>query len=164
MSNVSVAFKLLKPEETPEDHYEFFGFHMVYEIKMDFTRKARLVVEGRRTPDSMLSMYAGFASRESVQIVFTHAVLNDLEIFAANISSAYLQASCSSNYWTKFSSDFGEYQGQTALVVRAAYGLKEAGADSRNHRRYCMFHLGYKSSNGDNDVWMKPARNCRGEQ
>ena len=95
MKNVSVAFKLLKMGETPEDHYEFVCFHMVYDIKMHFTRKACLVAEGHNTPYPMVSTYAGFVIRESVRIAFTHAALNDLEIFAADISSAYLQAPCS---------------------------------------------------------------------
>ena len=63
MKNLSVAFKLLKTGETLEDHYKFVCFHMVYDIKMDFTRKACLVAEGHNTPDTMLSTYAGFVIR-----------------------------------------------------------------------------------------------------
>ncbi len=41
MSNVMPAFKVLKDDEpTPIGHH-FIGCHMIFDVKMDFTRKAR---------------------------------------------------------------------------------------------------------------------------
>ena len=65
---------------------------MVFDVKMDFTRKARWVLDGHKTPDPEGSTYAGVVSRESVRIAFTYAALNDLDIFAGDIQNAYLQA------------------------------------------------------------------------
>jgi hypothetical protein len=59
---------------------------------MDFTRKARWVLDGHRTPDIVGSTYDGVVSRESVRIAFTYAALNDLWVCAADIRNAYLQA------------------------------------------------------------------------
>jgi hypothetical protein len=42
---------------------------------MDFTRKARWVLDGHRTPDIVGSTYDGVVSRESVRIAFTYAAL-----------------------------------------------------------------------------------------
>jgi hypothetical protein len=64
--------------------------HLVYNVKMDFTRKARWVLDGHKTPDPIGSTYAGVVSRESVRIAFTYTTLNGLEVFAANIRNAYL--------------------------------------------------------------------------
>ena len=37
---------------------------------------------------------------------------------------------CSEKYYTKLGSEFGkDYEGRLAIVLRAAYGLKSAGAD-----------------------------------
>ena len=59
-----------------------------------------------------------------------YAALMELDIMAADIGNVYLQAPTSSKYYTKLGPEFGpEYEGCLAFVVRAVYGLKEAGAD-----------------------------------
>eukprot|EP00957_Ditylum_brightwellii_P054090 4096995-Ditylum_brightwellii.AAC.1 len=59
---------------------------------MDFTRKARWVLDGHKTVNPIGSTYAGVVSRESVRIAFTYAALNDLSVCAADIRNVYLQA------------------------------------------------------------------------
>ena len=66
--------------------------HLVFDVKMDLTRKARWVLDGHRTPNPIGSTYAGVVSRESVRIAFTYAALNQLDIGASDIRNAYLQA------------------------------------------------------------------------
>ena len=73
---------------------------MIYDIKMDFTRKVRLVAEWCRTPNLVTSTYAGVVSRESVRIAFTYAALNGLEVWAADVQNAFLQAPCYEKYYT----------------------------------------------------------------
>ena len=51
--------------------------------------------------------------------------------------------------------EFGSDCGKTAIVVRALYGLKSAGASFRNHLADCMRELGYVSCKADADVWLK---------
>ena len=158
MKNVSVAFEVLEDGKRPSPQHKFVRFHLVFDVKMDFTRKARLVAEGCNTPDPVNSTFAGVVSRESVRIAFTYAALNDLDVWAGDIQNAYLQAPCSEKYYTVMGKEFGsEFEGKKSLITRAAYGLKSAGADFRNHLRDCMKHLGYTSCLADPDVWMRPA-------
>ena len=132
---------------------------MIYDIKMDFIRKARLVAEGCRTPNPVTSTYAGVVSMESVRIAFTYAVLNGLDVWAADVQNAFLQDPCSEKYYTVCGPEFGsEFIGNLAITVRAAYGFKSAGAAFRNHLRDCMEHLGYESCKADPDVWMRSRR------
>ena len=42
-----------------------------------------------------MSTYAGVVSRESVRIALTYAALNGVDVVAANIRNAYLQATSS---------------------------------------------------------------------
>ena len=63
---------------------------MVFDVKMDFTRKFRWVLDGHKTPYPIGSTYIGAVSRESVRIAFTYTALNDLEVFAADIINAYM--------------------------------------------------------------------------
>eukprot|EP00957_Ditylum_brightwellii_P043524 3299918-Ditylum_brightwellii.AAC.1 len=59
---------------------------------MDFTCKARWVLDGHKTPNVNISTYAGVVLRESVRIGFIYAALNKLDVCTAAIRNAYLQA------------------------------------------------------------------------
>ena len=97
---------------------------MIYDIKMDFTRKSRLLSEGHRTPNPVTSNYTGVVSRESVRIAFTYAALNSLDVWAADLKDVFLQAPCSKKYYTVCGPEFGsDFIGNLAIIVRAAYGL-----------------------------------------
>ena len=164
MGNVSVAFKVLEDGKIPSAAHKKVPFHMIYDIKMDFTRKARLVAEGCRTPNPFTSTYAGVVSSESVRIAFIYAALNGLYVLAEDVQNAFLQAPCSKKYYTVSGPEFGgESIGKLAIIFRAAYGLKSAGADFRNHLRDCMEHLGYESCKADPDVWMRSATRADGQ-
>ena len=139
MHDVAVAFKLKDNDERIDKDYKYVGFHMVFGIKMDFTRRAHLVTDGHKVPDPAVSTYSGVVSRESLRIAFICTALNKLDIMAADIGNAYIQDLTSCKYYTKLGPEFRpDYEGCIAYIVRAAYGLIEAGADFRNHLRECM--------------------------
>ena len=153
---MAVAFNHLGENKNVPPGYEFALLHLIFDVKMDFTRKARLVFGGHKTSDPEGSTYAGVVSRESVRIAFTYAALMGLDIMAADIQNAYLSAPCSQKYYTVCGPEFGsELHGKKALVVRALYGGKSSGKDFRDHLRDCMEHLGYESCLADPDVWMR---------
>jgi hypothetical protein len=133
---------------------------------MDFTRKARWVLDGHLTPNPIGSTYAGVVSRESIQIAFTYAALNNVDICAANIRNAYLQQAPSSQKdYIVYGAEFGiENVGKVALIHRALYGGKSAGKDFRNHLRSYMRHLNFVSYPADPDVWMRPATHSGGSE
>ena len=66
---------------------------------MDFTRKARWVKDGHRTPDPKRSNYAGVVARDIIRIALTYAALNELEVTAANVRNAYLQTPSSEKHY-----------------------------------------------------------------
>ena len=79
---------------------------MTFEVKMDFTRKARFVANGAKTPYPKKSTYAGFVSIESVHITFTYTDLMGFDIMSADIQNAYLQAPMNEKYWTTCGPEF----------------------------------------------------------
>ena len=165
MKDISPAFDVINEGVNPPPQYKYVGFHLVFDINMGFTRNARLVAEGCKTPDPVTSTYAGVVSKESVRIAFTYAALNDLDVWAGDVHNAYLQAPCSEKYYTVLGHEFGtEFQGRKSIIIRAAYGLKNTGADFRNHIGDCMKHLGYVSCPADRDVWMRPATRGDGDK
>ena len=57
---------------------------------MDLTRKASLVVGGHQTNPPNESTYSSVVSRDSIQIAFMLAALNDLDVLSADVQGAYL--------------------------------------------------------------------------
>ncbi|KAI2494563.1 hypothetical protein MHU86_19978 [Fragilaria crotonensis] len=155
MAKVQVAFQVMDDKTNPPPTFQEIGCHLIYDVKMeDFQRKARLVAGGHMTDSPPAHvMYASVVSRESVRIALT---LNDLEVKTANIENAYLTAPVGEKIWCRLGPEFGENAGKKAIIVRALYGLKSAGASFRNHLADCMRHLGWESCKADPDVWMKP--------
>ena len=107
MYNVGVAFEI--PDEGAHAPYGWKQVtrHLVWDVKMDFTRKARWVLDGHKTLDPIGSTYAGVVSRESVCITLTYAELNDLDVFTADIQNAYLQALSSQKDYIICGPEFG---------------------------------------------------------
>ena len=139
MHNNSIAFQVLDDGVKAPPGWAKVTGHLVSDVKMDFTRKARWVLDGHKTPDPIGSTYAGVVSRESVRIAFTYAALNDIDVFAADVRNAYLQAPSSQKDYIICGPEFGlENVGKIALIQRALYGGKSAGKDFRNHLRSCM--------------------------
>ena len=64
----------------------------IWYVKMEFTCKAIWVLDGHKIPDPIGSNYAGLVSRESVRTAFTYSALNGIEVCAADIRNAYLNA------------------------------------------------------------------------
>ncbi len=163
MYNVSIAFEILDHDEPVPPGWTPSSGHIIFDVKMDFTRKARWVKDGHKTADPDWSTYAGFVSRDSVRIAFTYAALNGLDICAADIKNAYLQAPASEKHYITCGAEFGlENVGKKALIRRALYGGKSAGADFWKHLRSCMEFLNFQSCKADPDVWMRPATKSDG--
>ena len=69
MKNVRVAFEVLPEGTAPPYTYKPLECYIVFDVKMDFTCKARFVANGSNTSDPEESKYASVVSRESVRIV-----------------------------------------------------------------------------------------------
>ena len=157
MLKVRIAFKTLGDDESPPPTFQEMGCHiLVYDIKMEnFQRKARLVAGGHMTEvSSGMMTYASVVSRESVRIALTLAALNNLEVKTADIKNA--STSIGEKISCTLGPEFGGDAGKRAIIVRALYGLKLAGASFCNHLADCMRHLGWESGKADHDVWYKP--------
>ena len=121
--------------------------------------------DGHSTPDPTTSAYAGVVSRESVRVSLTYAALMNINVMAADIQNAYLQAPSSEKDYIICGPEFGlENVGKVALIKRALYGGKLAGRDFWHHLRSCMDFLVFASCRGDPDVWRRAATKKNGEK
>jgi hypothetical protein len=142
MERVGIAFEFIEnwtPEQVRQGlaRGDFVGYqeidcHMVFDVKMDLTRKARFVAGGHTTETPLSLAYSSVVSHDSVRIAFLLAALNDVDVFSCDISNAYLNAPCQEKIWFVAGPEFGSRQGQVVKIVRALYGLKLSGASWRS--------------------------------
>jgi hypothetical protein len=156
MTEVRKAFELLPDGMTAPVGYQKIPCHMIFDVKMeDFKRKARLVAGGHKTEAPATITYASVVSRETVRIALMLAALNDLQVKVGDVLNAYITAPVKEKVWTVLGPEFGQDAGKSAIIVRALYGLKSAGAAFRAHLASFMRQMGYKSCKADPDLWLK---------
>ncbi len=155
MRNNAIAFELLQPGDSIPIGYTKISLHMVFDIKIDFTRKAHLVAGGHLTQVPSNLTYSSVVSRESIRIMFLITALNDLHILSADIGNAYLNAPNREKVYAIAGKEFGSKAGEIVIIVRALYGLKSAGAAWRSHLASSLHAIGYKSCLADPDIWLR---------
>ena len=77
------------------------------------------------------------------------AAHNDLEVKLGIILHAYVQAPVIEKVWTNLYPEFGKDTRKTAVIVKALYGLKSAGASFKSHLARYMEFMGYQSCKAD---------------
>jgi hypothetical protein len=102
-------------------------------------------------------MYSSVVSRDSVQLAFLIAGLNDLDVLAGDVTNACLNASCCEKIWFEGGVETGEDRGKVLLVPRALYGLKSSGAAWRADLAATLRDIKFTSSQAGPDVWIRSA-------
>ncbi|KAL7488166.1 LOW QUALITY PROTEIN: hypothetical protein ACHAW6_013755 [Cyclotella cf. meneghiniana] len=74
--------------------YQEITCHLVFNVKMGFTCKARFVANGSKTEAPLSITYSSVVSQDCGRLAFLIAVLNDLDIMSCDIGNAYLNAPC----------------------------------------------------------------------
>jgi hypothetical protein len=120
IASVGIAFKQLPDGKDAPIRYQFIECHMIFDVKLD--GKARMVAAGHmaEAPPAMMT-YASVVSQESVRIALTIAALNDLDVKASDVMTAYLTAPCEERVWTILGAEFGRDAGKKAIIRAASH-------------------------------------------
>jgi hypothetical protein len=104
MFNIGIAFEVLEDGASASKGWNKAIGHIIWDVKMDFTRKASWVLDGHKQADP--------------------------EVCAADIRNAYLQEPSSNKDYITCGPELRiEREGKVALIHRALYGGKSAGRD-----------------------------------
>ena len=103
--------------------YQKIRVHLIFSVKHDGRHKARLVAGGHLTPDPIESIYSGVVSIRSLRLVIFLAKLNNLEVWGADIGSAYLEARTKEKLYVVAGPEFKEVEGHILVIYKALYGL-----------------------------------------
>jgi hypothetical protein len=79
--------------------FQEIGCHIVFDIKMDLTRKARFVAGGHTTTAPSSMTYSSVVLCDSVQLAFLIAALNDIDRMSCYLENTYLNAPCREKIW-----------------------------------------------------------------
>jgi hypothetical protein len=166
MKDVCIAFKILLDGQSAPIGYQKIPCQMIFDIKMeDFRCKARLVAGGHMTKAPATITYVSVVSCETIRISLLMAALNDLKVKVGGVLNAYITVHITEKVWTVLGLEFGIDASKSAIIVRALYGLKSAGAAFHAHLALFMRQMGYTSCKADPDLWYKaetrPADNFR---
>ena len=82
MKNCLCIFEFLDDDTPTSVGYQKIPYRIVFDVKMDLTRKARICAGGHITDPPSSITYASVVSRDSVKIALMYAALNDLPILA----------------------------------------------------------------------------------
>jgi len=135
--------------------YQEVSCHIVFNVKMDFTRKARFVAGGHQTKPPSSITYSSVVSRESMRLAFLIAALNDLDVMSCDLQNAYLNADCREKIFVVAGPEFGSKQGCVFIIRKALYGLKSAGAAWRSLFSEMIQAMGFKNTKADPDVYIR---------
>ncbi len=94
---------------------------------ISIARQGLLLSGTRRIPRDHIT-YSSVVSRDSVQLAFLIAGLNDLDAMAGDVNNAYLNAKCREKIWFEGGIETGEDKGKVLIVTQVLYGLKSSGA------------------------------------
>jgi hypothetical protein len=164
MKNVLPAFEFIDDNVEPK-FYKHIDCHMIFDVKMDLTRKARFVAGGHQTDLPKESTYSSVVLLDSIRIAFMLAALNDLDVLSADVQGAYLNAPTKEKVYTIAGLKFGaDKVGRPVLIVRALCGLKSSDARWQDHMAATLRKANFVSCKGDPDVWMRPQVKPNGDK
>ena len=138
----------------PDSHRKI-KVHMVYDVKPDLRRKARLVAGGHLTPTPIHSVYSSVVSLRGLKISLFLAELNKLEAWVTDVGNAYLEAYTEEKLYIVAGPEFREREGHTLVITKALYGLKSSGLRWWEKLSEILNDLGFTASRAEDDIWMR---------
>ena len=145
ISKVKVAWKadenftpeLFRSQKTNEYiGFQEIEFYLIFDAKMDFTRKARFVAGGHTTKAPSSITYLSVVLRDSVRLAFVITALNGLDIMSCDLENAHINATNRENIWFEGGIECGEDKGKI-LRCRASSiwtQVHRLGVESRSCR------------------------------
>ena len=150
------TFRFLPPGSSAPEGYQLVPLRMVFDVKSDLKRKARLVIGGNRIDASEHSGYSSVVQLSSIRLLNVIAKSQGLECLAGDVGNAYLNAKTKEKVYIKCGLEFGpEMEGRIAIVDKGLYGLKSSG--NRWHANFAqtLYGMGFIPSRYDQDVWLR---------
>ena len=107
----------------PPRDFQYAPLQMIFTVKPDLRRKARLVIGGHVIDSEGHSTYASTVKLQSVRLLNLIAKANGLKCLSGDIGNAYLNAKTDELIYARCGPEFGDRQGCIAIIYKALCGL-----------------------------------------
>ena len=151
------TFVVLEEGEVMPAGYIQIPYHLIFDVKFDLRHKCRLVAGGHRTPDvDPEQVYSGVVSIETIRLAFVLAAANQLDVCAADISTAFLYGKTREKVFVIAGPEFGEHCGKRMIIDKGLYGLKTSAARFHESLSAKLRSMGFRPCKADFDFWYRP--------
>jgi hypothetical protein len=113
------------------------------------------VAGGHLTDVPVNSVYSGVVLLRNLRICVFLAELNNLQVHAADVGNAYLEAKTKEKVYIIGGPGFGELEGHTLIIHKALYGLRSSGLHWHERFADTLGDMGFVPSKADTDIWMR---------
>ena len=138
--------------------HQFAPLRMIFTVKSDLRRKARLVIGGHVVNAQEHELYASTMKGISARLLMLIASANKLDVLCGDIQSAYLYASNKLQTYVRLGKEFNVLddsiaEGSLATVEQALYGLPTSANRWHQHLAESLRRMGFLPTRYDQDVW-----------
>jgi len=158
------TFEFLEPDSDIPEGYQLAPLRMIFDVKSDLRRKARLVVGGHKVNASEYTKYSSVVRFDSTRLlnVIAKAQGQGLNILVGDVGNAYLNACTKEKVYCVCSPECSpELEGGLAIIKKALYRLKSSGAQWYAHFATTLYSMGFIPTRIDPNIWIK--RRCDGQ-
>ena len=126
--------------------YQVIKVHLVFAVKHDGRHKARMVADGHLTQVPLNSVYVSVVSLQGLRLCLFLGELDNMEAYATDIGSAYLESTTKEKVCIKAGPEFGPLAGHLLIIYKALYGLRSSGKEFGDLLAACLKELGFSPS------------------
>jgi len=148
------CFRVGDESEITED-YQKIPLLWAFAVKFDGRHRARLCTGGHRIRDPEADCYSGVVELETVKILFVVAALKKFKVIAADVASAYVQSLTGELVYAIAGQEFGPWQGNILIIVKALYELKSSVAMWHHKFSDNLRDMGFRPCHADIDIWVR---------
>jgi Reverse transcriptase (RNA-dependent DNA polymerase) len=150
------TFRVVDNDRPIDTAYQKIPYQIIFDVKFDLHKKARLVAGGHKTETPKDDIYSGVVKFMSVRLCFTIAATNGLKICAPDAGNAFLCGVTKELVYITAGKEFGpKLVGKRLVIEGSLYGLKTSAARFHENLPAKLRELGYLPSMVDADLWMK---------
>jgi hypothetical protein len=135
--------------------YTRVPYHIVFAVKFDGRKKARLVAGGNCTDPPKEDIYSGVVEQMCVRLGYLIAETNGLLVCAGDVGNAFLHGTTREKVYIRAGPEFGKLAGYILIIQGGLYGLRSSSARFHEHLSDKIRKMGYRPTKADPDLWMK---------
>jgi hypothetical protein len=149
------TFMILHSGEDIPTGYQKIPYHMVFDVKYDLRRKARLFAGGDWTVNDKEDIYSGVVGMDNVRIGFSQESCMDFDVVHVTSEMlSYIEKKRKPIFITACPEFGANLHGTHLIIDKFLYGLQTSAARFHEHLSELLLRLGFKQTKHDPDLWM----------